>query len=79
MLYGTEVRVDPAYHCLRIGQRFYQARRELCRVIRLKCIVFGGRMPGYQRHRKDYPVPADYLLVVQDMDIHDQVISFQFK
>ena len=45
----------------------------------LKSIVFGGRMPGYQRRRKDYPVPADYLRAVQDMEIRDQVINFQFK
>ena len=79
VLYGIEVCVDPAYRRLRIGQRFYRARRELCRLMELKSIVFGGRMPGYQRRRKDYPVPTDYLRAVQDMEIRDQVINFQFK
>ncbi|WP_297804792.1 GNAT family N-acetyltransferase, partial [uncultured Brevundimonas sp.] len=46
-LYGMEVCVDPTRRRLRIGQRLYDARRELCEVQNLRGIVFGGRMPGW--------------------------------
>ncbi len=78
-LYGLDVSVDPDYRRLRIGQRFYRARRELCRVLELKGIMFGGRMPGYQRRRKDYSTPEAYLEAVKTQVIKDQVVNFQFK
>tara|TARA_R110002096_G_scaffold81606_2_gene190163 strand:+ start:638 stop:2182 length:1545 start_codon:yes stop_codon:yes gene_type:complete len=79
MLYGLDVSVDPDYRRLRIGQRFYRARRELCRRLELKGVIFGGRMPGYQRRKKDYPDPTDYLEAVQASTVRDQVINFQVK
>lgn len=79
ILYGIEVSVDPAFRRLRIGQRFYRARRELCRRLELKGIVFGGRMPGYQRRRKEFPDPKAYLDAVLDLSARDQVINFQLK
>lgn len=78
-LYGLDVSVHPDFRRLRIGQRFYRARRELCRRLELKGIVFGGRMPGYNRRRKQYPDPEAYLKAVQDGAFKDQVISFQFR
>ncbi len=79
ILYGTEVSVDPAFRRLRIGQRFYRARRELCRRLGLKGIVFGGRMPGYQRRQKDFPDPGAYIEAVKELTVRDQVINFQIK
>ena len=60
-LYGMEVMVHPERRRLRIGKRLYQARERLCVDLGLKGIAFGGRMPGFRRHRKDYPDPAGYL------------------
>ncbi len=79
MLYGSEVSVDPAYRRLRIGQRLYRARKELCEYLELKGIVFGGRMPGYQRRRKQFPNPEDYVAAVKDLSVRDQVINFQIR
>ena len=42
-LYGMEVCVDPTHRRLRIGQRLYNARQQLCESLELKGIVFGGR------------------------------------
>jgi len=78
-LYGLDVSVDPDYRRLRIGQRFYRARRELCRRLELKGIVFGGRMPGYHRRRKEYGDPGAYLEAVRAQVVKDQVIGFQIK
>lgn len=77
VLYGIEVSVDPRFRRLRIGQRFYRKRRELCEYFELKGIAFGGRMPGYSRKRRQYPEPEDYLKAVVDREIRDQVVNFQ--
>lgn len=77
ILYGMEVCVDPKFRRLRIGQRFYRKRQELCQYFELKGIAFGGRMPGYARRRKDYPDPQAYLDAVIDRTVRDPVINFQ--
>ncbi len=76
-LYGMEVTVDPSARRLRIGQRFYKFRRDLCEYLELKGIVFGGRIPGYARRAKDYPNPSDYIAAVQEKTFKDQVLNFQ--
>ena len=45
-LYGVDVFVHPDYRGLRLGRRLYDARKELCRKLNLRRIVFGGRIPG---------------------------------
>ncbi len=77
ILYGMEVCVDPDYRRLRIGQRFYRKRQELCQSYELKGIAFGGRMPGYARRRRKYPDPQDYLDAVVEKQLRDPVINFQ--
>ncbi len=77
ILYGMEVCVDPDYHRLRIGQRFYRRRQELCQYFELKGIVFGGRMPGYKRRKKQFHSPQEYLDAVLEKKLRDPVINFQ--
>lgn len=79
VLYGMEVSVDPDYRRLRIGQRFYQARQELCAYEELKGIVVGGRMPGYGEAEDEYPDPRAYLAAVTDQQFEDRVVNFQIK
>ncbi len=78
-LYGMEVSIDPDYRRLRIGQRLYDARRKLCEKLALKGIVFGGRMPGYARRRKQYPDPNDYVEAAQDRKVRDPAIQFHLS
>lgn len=78
-LYGMEVAVDPGYRRLRIGARLYKARRNLCEEWGLKGIVFGGRMPGYKRRRRDYPEPMDYIEAVRRREIRDSTINFHLS
>lgn len=75
-LYGMEVAVDPDIRRTRIGQRLYNARRELCEYWELKGIVFGGRMPGYGRAKAKVGSPEEYLELVQDKQLRDQVVNF---
>jgi len=81
MLYGMEVMVDPAHRGLRIGQRLYNARRDLCRDLNLQGIVFGGRMPGLQRkmRRAEVDSPEDYITLVRERRLRDRVLSFQMR
>ncbi|MGE0629417.1 MAG: carbon-nitrogen hydrolase family protein, partial [Hyphomicrobiaceae bacterium] len=74
--YGMEVSVHPKYRRLRIGQRLYNARRRLCQQLRLKGIVFGGRMPGLSRRRNGADGPDDYLRQAVERKLRDPVIAF---
>lgn len=78
-LYGMEVCVDPEYRGLRIGQRLYNARKQLCQHLRLKGIVFGGRMPSLSRRWNQLRSPERYVELVQDGRLRDPVINFQLR
>jgi predicted amidohydrolase/ribosomal protein S18 acetylase RimI-like enzyme len=78
-LYGMEVCVDPERRRLRIGERLYNARRELCEADDLKGIVFGGRLPGWARRKKQYPTPEDYVEAVVGRKVNDPVIGFHLR
>ena len=77
--YGMEVCVDPDRRRLRIGQRLYDARRDLCEAQNLKGIVFGGRMPGRLRRKATYPAAIDYLDAVTARKLNDPVIGFHLR
>ena len=79
VLYGFEVCVDPDFRRLRIGQRLYRKRKELCQQFELKGIAFAGRMPGYARRKRKYPTPQAYLEAVVEKKLRDNVISFQLN
>lgn len=65
-LYGMEVAVDKSYRGLRIGQRLYNARKNLCKELGLKGIAFGGRMPNYSKKQKQVKTPEEYVRQVID-------------
>lgn len=78
-LYGMEICVDPDYRGLRIGQRLYQERKKLCKHLRLKGIVFGGRLPGLRRKLAKVDSPEHYLELVKQKKFRDPVLSFQLR
>ena len=78
-LYGMEVFVDTAMRGLRIGARLYQERKKLCRHLRLKGIVFGGRMPLLAKRFKVVGSAERYLEEVKNKRRRDPVISFQMR
>lgn len=81
MLYGFEVMVDPKHRGLRIGQRLYNERKRLAVDLKLKGIVFAGRMPGYAKakRRKLVSTPEEYLEMAMEQGLRDPVISFQMR
>ncbi|GGB74476.1 MULTISPECIES: bifunctional GNAT family N-acetyltransferase/carbon-nitrogen hydrolase family protein [Henriciella] len=78
-LYGMDVSVDPDIRRQRIGQRLYDARKQLCEEWELKGIVFGGRMPGWRRKQKTWPDPEDYVRAVKEQKATDPVIRFHIR
>lgn len=78
-LYGLEICVDPDYRGLRLGQRLYNARKQLCEHLHLKGIVFGGRMPGLSRRWMQLRSAEKYLELVRAGTLRDPVVNFQLR
>src|SRR5690625_1000079 len=78
-LYGMEVVVHPDFRGRRIGQRLYRARKQLCVDLKLRGIVFGGRIPGLARNIRRYGSARDYVQAVVDGKRRDATLSFQLS
>jgi predicted amidohydrolase/GNAT superfamily N-acetyltransferase len=78
-MYGMDVCVDPEFRGRRIGQRLYNERRRLCQDLRLKGIVFAGRMPNLARRWKAVGSAENYLKLVLEGKQRDPVIGFQLR
>jgi predicted amidohydrolase/ribosomal protein S18 acetylase RimI-like enzyme len=78
-LYGMEIFVDPEYRGLKIGERLYALRKNLCKQYRLKGIVFGGRLPMLKNRIKAAGSVENYIEMVRNKKIRDPVLSFQFR
>ena len=77
-LYGVDVFVHPDYRGLRLGRRLYDARKELCRKLNLRRIIFGGRIPSYDKYA-DRLTPQKYIEEVKAREIYDPVLTFQLS
>lgn len=78
-LYGYEVCVDPEMRKYKIGQRFYNERKKLCKFLRLKGIVFAGRLPNLKKKFKEVGSVENYIEHVKNKKIKDSVLNFQIK
>src|SRR6185437_11794580 len=78
-LYGMEVVVHPDYRGMRIGQRLYQARKRLCMDLKLRGIVFGGRIPGLAKNLARYGNAEGYVQAVMEGKRRDLTLSFQLS
>ncbi|MBD3265332.1 GNAT family N-acetyltransferase [bacterium] len=78
-LYGLEVVVDPEYRGWRIGQRLYNARKHLCRELKLRGIVFGGRLPGLFRRIRKVGTVENYVELIKQRKLRDPVPMFQMR
>lgn len=77
-LYGYEVCVDPDVRGNRLGQRLYNARKDLVKYLRLKGIAFCGRIPGFSK-KKDIKDPMVYVQKVLNKEIRDTTLNFQLR
>ncbi len=78
-IYGMEVFVDPAFRGYRIGQRFYNRRKQLCQELRLQGIVFVGRLPSLAKRIKRHASVEAYVERVVSKELRDPVLSFQLQ
>ena len=75
-MYGIEVMVHPGYRRMKVGQRLYEARKDLARELNLKSIILGGRIPNYHKHAAEMS-PREYVDSVSRHKIYDPVLTFQ--
>ncbi|MBD8071063.1 bifunctional GNAT family N-acetyltransferase/carbon-nitrogen hydrolase family protein [Bacillus sp. PS06] len=75
-LYGIEVMVHPDYRGMKIGNRLYEARKDLARRLNLKSIIIGGRIPNFHKHSSELS-PREYVQQVMLHKLYDPVLSFQ--
>jgi predicted amidohydrolase/ribosomal protein S18 acetylase RimI-like enzyme len=78
ILYGIEVFIHPEFRGLRLARRMYDYRKELCETLNLKAIMFGGRIPNYQKYADDLR-PKEYIQKVRKKEIYDPVLTFQLS
>lgn len=78
-LYGMEVCISSKFRGLRLGNRLYNARKQLCIAENLRGIIFSGRLPGFARNKKHYPTVEDYVQAVVNREKKDRVLSFQLR
>ncbi len=76
VLYGIEIMVDPEFRGMRLSQRLYEARKEICRQKNLRGIIIGGRLPGYHEHAKDMTA-REYVDAVMNKSLYDPVLTAQ--
>lgn len=79
ILYGMEVCVDPDTRGMRIGQRLYNMRKELCGSLGLNGIVFGGRIPNFSKKSAKGYTAAEYVDAVINKKLKDPVLGFQIR
>ena len=77
-LYGIDVFVKREFRGLKIGRRLYEYRQQLCEIMNLKGIVFGGRIPRYHEFSADF-TPRQYIDKVKIKEINDPVLNFHLS
>ncbi len=78
-LYGADMGVHPHYRRRGIGNRFYAARRELVRRLKLRGEIAGAMLPGYRGEMRKRLSVEDYVRKVVSGDLKDPTLSFQLK
>ena len=78
-LYGYETCVDPNLRGYRIGQRIYNARKQVVNYYQLKGIVFGGRLPNFHKKHKKVKDVHEYIDKVQNKEIKDPTLGFHLR
>ena len=76
-LYGIETCIDPNYWNFHIGQRIYDARKELCVELSLKGIITGGRLSKLSKEIDNAQTAEGYVDLVQKEKIKDHTLLFQ--
>jgi len=77
-LYGADVYVHPEARGLGVGNALYEARRELCRRLKLRRILAGGRLWNYADQAEKMS-PQEYAQRVVAGEFRDLVLSFQLR
>jgi GNAT superfamily N-acetyltransferase len=77
-LYGIDISVHPDYRRLKIGSRFYDARRELVKRLNLRGELVAGLLPGYPQYRAQMSV-EQYAQKVAAGELVDPTLTMQLR
>lgn len=77
-LYGADMSVDPSFQGKGIGSMFYEARKKMIKDRKLKRMLTGGRIPGYEKVANQMTV-ENYINQVINGKRKDPTLSFQLK
>lgn len=77
-LYGVDVVIHPDYRKMKLGSRLYEIRKNICKSLNLKSIIFGGRIPNYYLYEKEMSVEK-YVSEVKKSNIYDPTLTFQLN
>lgn len=77
-LYGADLMVHPDMQGRGVGKAIYQARRDLCRRLKLLRIRAGARLSGYHRYQ-DTMSPEQYVIAVVRGEVGDPTLTFQLR
>lgn len=78
ILYCLEIFVHPDYRGCHVARTIYEYRKDLCRSLKLKGIVLGGRLPNYHIYADSYRID-EYLSKVKNGEIYDSVLTCQLN
>lgn len=78
-LYGMDICVDIDFRGKKIGERLYNERKKLCEKLGLSGIIFGARIPGFSKKKKNFETPEEYLAAINSKKVKDPTVSFQMR
>ena len=77
-LYGADIAVHPDYWGMSVAGKLYQGRKRIMKRYNLRCMVAGGRIPGYARHAGRIS-PEEYVEKVIRGELKDSALNAHLK
>jgi len=77
-LYGIDIAVRPSWRRRGVARMLYEARLELMKKLKLRCLLVGGRMSGYHRYQQSL-TPLAYLQKVISGEVADPTLTPQLR
>jgi len=77
-LYGADIAVHPDYWGENVAGKLYQGRKRIMKRYNLRCMVAGGRIPGYAEHAGRIS-PEEYIEKVKNGELKDMALNAHLK
>ncbi len=77
-LYGADIAVHPDHRGKGVGRLLYRGRVQILERFNLRCMVAGGRIPGFHAHAGKMSA-EEYVAEVEAGRLYDPALSLQLK